>query len=114
MAPDINALIKRLPEHERKDARELSDNILFMRQRLKETRIGLEGQPVVIPYDNGGGQTGIRANPAYTEYEKLLRSYQSAILCLRQVLGIEQSAQPIEKPKSSLSSMRSKFKVVAG
>ena len=114
MAPDINALIKRLPEHERKDARELSDNILFMRSRLKETRIGLEGQPVVIPYDNGGGQTGIRANPAYTEYEKLLRSYQSAILCLRQVLGIEQNAQPIEKPKSNLSSMRSKFKVVAG
>lgn len=114
MAPDINALIKRLPEHERKDARELSDNILFMRSRLKETRIGLEGQPVVIPYDNGGGQTGIRANPAYTEYEKLLRAYQSAILCLRQVLGIEQQQPAEQKPKSNLSSMRSKFKVVAG
>ena len=114
MAPDINALIKRLPEHERKDARELSDNILFMRQRLKETRIGLDGQPVVIPYDNGGGQTGIRANPAYSEYEKLLRSYQSAILCLRQVLGIEQQQPAEQKPKSNLSSMRSKFKVVAG
>ena len=114
MAPDINVLIKRLPEHERKDARERSDNILFMRQRLKETRIDRDGQPVVIPYDNGGGQTGIRANPAYTEYEKLLRAYQSAILCLRQVLGIEQHQPTEQKPKSNLANMRSKFKVVAG
>lgn len=113
--PEINALINQLSEHEQQDARELSENILFMRRRLKETRIGLEGQPVVIPYDNGGGQTGIRANPAYGEYEKLLKTYQSAIMCLRHVLGIEQQQQPAEqKPKSNLSSMRSKFKVVAG
>ena len=111
---EINALISKLPEHEQQDVRELSENILFMRRRLKETRIGLEGQPVVIPYDNGGGQTGIRANPAYGEYEKLLKTYQSAIMCLRQVLGIEQQQPAEQKPKSNLSSMRSKFKVVAG
>ena len=115
MEPDLNELVKRLPEHEHKDVRELSENILFMRRKLRETRRGLETQPVVIPYDNGGGQTGIRKNPAFDEYRDLMKAYQSALLCLRQMLGVGQQAQPVEqKPKSDLASMRSKFRMVSG
>ena len=119
MGLDLTELIGRLPEHEQGDARELSENILFMRRKLKETRISLEDQDVVVPYDNGGGQTGIRKNPALDEYRDLLKSYQAALLCLRQLLGLEvQGAQPAEKPKSELEKMRgkygSKYKVVSG
>lgn len=115
MSLDLNTLIKQIPEHEQRDVRELSENVVFMRRKLKESRLGLENQAIVIPYDNGGGQTGIRKNPAFDEYRDLLKAYQSAILCLRQLLGIDQPAQPVEqKPKSNLADMRSKFKVVSG
>ena len=119
MELDITGLIRQLPDHEQADARELSENILFMRRKLRETRIGLEGQAVVIPYDNGGGQTGIRKNPAFDEYRDLLKSYQSAIMCLRQLLGLDKpKEQKTERPKSELVKMRDryggKYKVVAG
>lgn len=119
MAQDLESLIGQLPEHERKDARELSENILFMRRKLRETRLGLEGASVVVPYDNGGGQTGIRKNPAFAEYRDLLKSYQSALMCLRQMLGLDQpKAKPEEQSVSALEQMRDKYggkyKVLAG
>lgn len=119
MAHDLAELIKRLPANEQDDARELSENVLFMRRKLKETRQGLEAQAVVVPYDNGGGQAGIRRNPAFDGYRDLLKSYQSALACLRQLLGIDaQRVQPEEKPQSELEKMRnkykSKYKVVSG
>ena len=62
-----------------RDLKELKASIDFMRDRLEKTREALADADVVIPYDNGGGQTGIRANPAYSEYEKLLKAYQKAL-----------------------------------
>ena len=80
-------LSDKLPTHEREHVRELAENVLFMRRKLEETRLELENQPIVIPYNNGGGQSGIRANPAYAEYEKLLKSYTSALKTLREIIG---------------------------
>lgn len=62
-----------------RDLKELKASIDFMRDRLGKTREALADADVVIPYDNGGGQTGLRANPAYSEYEKLLKAYQKAL-----------------------------------
>lgn len=85
--PTIDELVETIPEHERDDVRELATNVLFMRKKLAETRMGIARQQVVIPYDNGGGQTGIRRNPAFDGYLALLKSYQSAIKELRDMLG---------------------------
>ena len=79
-------LADRLPEHEREHAHELALDVLFMRGKLEETRAGIAKQQVVIPYDNGGGQVGIRANPAFAEYQKLLKSYTAAFNELRGLL----------------------------
>ena len=80
-------LAARLPEQDRPHVLELSENVLFMRERLIATRRGLAKQDVVMPYDNGGGQTGIRANPAYAEYERLLASYIKTLKALREILA---------------------------
>lgn len=79
-------LAERLPEADREHVRELAENVLFMRAKLEETRHGIARQQVVIPYDNGGGQTGIRANPAFKEYENLLKAYTRALTDLRDML----------------------------
>ena len=92
-------LAERLPEADREHVRELAENVLFMRAKLEETRHGIARQQVVIPYDNGGGQTGIRANPAFKEYENLLKAYTHALVELR---GLLDSASHDEEADSPL------------
>lgn len=115
MAATYAELAGQLPEHERAHVAELAKNALFMRNKLKETRKELEGQPVTIPYDNGGGQTGIRANPAFGEYEKLFRSYQSALTQLREFFpALKSTAEDDVVKPSALKSMRGKFRAYDG
>lgn len=100
--PTYAELADKLPEQDREEVRELAENVLFMRRKLAETRKGLEEAPVVIPYDNGGGQVGIRANPAYAEYEKLLKSYTQALSELR---GMVEKAQGVESKQIKVTTM---------
>lgn len=58
---------------------ELEQNIAFMEEKLKQARQLIGSTGVVIPYNNGGGQSGIRANPAFGEYEKLMNAYTKAV-----------------------------------
>ena len=62
-----------------KDTAELEQQLEFMRVKLSETREALVHQPIVIAYDNGGGQTGIRKNPAYDGYTQLMRTYTQTL-----------------------------------
>lgn len=75
----MDEIVAQVPEHERDHVRELAEDALFMRAKLAETRRGIAKQQVVIPYDNGGGQMGIRLNPAFTGYESLLKSYSATM-----------------------------------
>ena len=109
---DFSDLIEKMAPYEREHAQELSQQLLFMRDKLQEMRRDLQYEDPSIPYDNGGGQTGVRENPAFIAYEKLLKSYESALLTLRQLLGIDKPKQvqtAPEKPKSNLAKMRSKY-----
>ena len=45
------------------EAVELAESVLFMAEKLNQTRDLLTDEPIVVPYDNGGGQCGIRENP---------------------------------------------------
>lgn len=80
-------LVERIPEHERDCVREMAESVLFMRGKLEETRRDIASQKLVIPYDNGGGQSGIRANPAFGEYQKMLRTYTATLIELRGILA---------------------------
>ena len=91
----------------RPQATVLAEQVIFMAKKLKESKAGLRDQAIVIPYDNGGGQTGIRENPAFTAYEKLLATYTKSLTALRDVIG-----DNAPKELSALDEMRRKFQVV--
>lgn len=78
-----------LPEPQRGMATDLAENVLWMAAKLEATRREIADDPVAIPYDNGGGQTGIRKNPAFDGYNSLISSYTKALKQLFDVLGIE-------------------------
>lgn len=85
----------------------LAEQVIFMAKKLKETKAGLRDQALTIEYDNGGGQTGIRENPAFTAYEKLLATYTKSLATLRDVIG-----DNAPKEMSELDNLRRKFQVV--
>lgn len=91
----------------RPQATVLAEQVIFIAKKLKESKAGLRDQAIVIPYDNGGGQTGIRENPAFTAYEKLLATYTKSLTALRDVIG---DGAPREL--SQLDDLRRKFQVV--
>lgn len=89
------------------EAQELAESVLFMAEKLKESRELMKDEPLIIDYDNGGGQKGIRENPHYVAYEHLMISYTKS---LRQLTEI------IEKgtSKKNSSSIMAELTTIAG
>lgn len=91
------------------------ENVAFMKVKLDDAREKIASSSVVIPYDNGGGQSGIRENPLYKGYEALWKSY---ITGMDRILGalpkeaVESVAEEIatNEPKSVLELVRGKHK----
>lgn len=67
-----------VPQQKIDALRPLIDNMAWMRIKLDDARDTIKTSNVVIPYDNGGGQTGLRENPLFKGYENLFKSYMSA------------------------------------
>ena len=76
----------------------------MMAARIMEEGKRIENEQLVIEYDNGGGQSGVRENPFYPAYEKLLASYTKTLAAVKSMGGASEEV-------SSLDSLRSKFKV---
>lgn len=83
------ALAEGAPENVRDRARELAENVLWMEAKLANAREVIGRSSVAIPYDNGGGQRGIRKNPAFDGYNSLMSSYTKALKQLCEMLGTE-------------------------
>lgn len=83
------ALAEGAPENVRDRARELAENVLWMEAKLANAREVIGRSSVAIPYDNGGGQKGIRKNPAFDGYNSLMSSYTKALKQLCEMLGTE-------------------------
>ena len=77
------------PENVRDRARELAENVLWMEQKLEDARRVIGKSSIAIPYDNGGGQKGIRKNPAFDGYNSLMSSYTKALKQLCEMMGTE-------------------------
>ena len=100
-------------------AARVAEEVLHMEAKLAETRREMGQTKLVIAYDNGGGQTGIRKNPVYEAYNALLRSYLSALDQLARMTNTAPQAAPqtpAAQPAqgSSLDAMRRKFRAVSG
>ena len=83
------AMAEGAPENVRDRARELAENVLWMEAKLANAREVIGRSSVAIPYDNGGGQRGIRKNPAFDGYNSLMSSYTKALKQLCEMLGTE-------------------------
>ena len=84
------------------EALELAESVLFMADKLKESRKIMANEPLVIDYDNGGGQTGIRENPHFTAFEKLMVTYTKS---LRQLTEIIEAGAPVRKASTIMAEL---------
>lgn len=91
------------------------ENTAWMREKLDDAREKIANSSVVIPYDNGGGQSGIRENPLYKGYENLWKSYLTGLDRIMSALPPEKSHEIVEEaektePSTVLSLVRKRKK----
>lgn len=89
------------------------ENIAWMRIKLDDTRDMIKDSTVAIPYDNGGGQTGIRENPLFKGYQSLFASYLKGMAMIMDCLPAEAEnadQNGPEKPKTVLELVRNKHR----
>lgn len=93
----------KISEKKRDMVETIVENVAWMKVKLEDTREKLKNLDVAIPYDNGGGQTGIRENPLFKGYQQLWKSYMSGMSKLIELLP-EEVQEPAEdiKPQSVL------------
>ncbi len=88
-------------------------NTAWMKAKLDDAREAIKHSQIAIPYDNGGGQKGLRENPLFKGYESLWKSYMQGMNrildCLPQEV-IEVETEVVEKPKTMLELVRSKHR----
>ena len=79
-----------VPPPTRPRAVELARNVLWMERKLEEARDDIADAPLAVEYDNGGGQTGTRKNPAIDAYNALMSNYVRALKQLCEMLGVQE------------------------
>ena len=91
------------------------ENVSWMKIKLDQAREKIKSSAIVIPYDNGGGQTGIRENPAFRGYESLWKSYMSGMSKILEymppeIIETEKKEEENHAPATVLELVRSKHK----
>lgn len=87
------------------------ENTAFMKMKLDEAKDLLDRSSIVISYDNGGGQKGIRENPIFKGYESLWKSYMQG---MKQIIDsipeehAEAKEKEMEKPRTMLEVVRAR------
>lgn len=100
-----------ISEARRKALEPIIENTAWMKVKLDAARDAIKTSNIVIPYDNGGGQKGLRENPMFKGYESLWKSYISGmdkvLSCLPPEV-VEAEIVEEEKPKTILELIREK------
>lgn len=89
------------------------ENTAWMKAKLDDAREAIKNTSVAIPYDNGGGQKGVRENPVFKGYEALWKSYiqgMDRILAALPAEMVQAEVEVVEKPKTMLELVRDKHK----
>ena len=87
-----------------KESEVLKKQLQLMSERIMIEGARMPSESLIIDYDNGGGQCGVRENPYYPAYEKLLSSFVKTLEALRNAGGEEAEVE-------RLDALRSRFKV---
>lgn len=90
-------------------------NTAWMKAKLDDAREAIKNSNIVISYDNGGGQKGLRENPLFKGYESLWRSYMAGMGKILDSLPAEEVEQvaEAEKPATMLELVRKKHRIDA-
>lgn len=87
-------------------------NTAWMKAKLDDAREAIKNSQIVISYDNGGGQKGIRENPLFKGYEALWKSYMTGMNRILDALPpeiIKEETTPEEAaPRTVLELVRAK------
>ena len=88
-------------------------NVSWMKSKLDDARTAIGEDGITVEYDNGGGQTGVRENPAFRAYEALWKTYLSGLDALLKLLpegAAEDPALSEVKPTSALALLQGRRK----
>lgn len=86
-------------------------NTAWMKAKLDDARDAIKSSQVVMSYDNGGGQKGLRENPLFKGYESLWKSYMQGMCKILDSLpeeAVQKETEEVDKPKTVLELVRSK------
>jgi len=86
------------------DKKILKEQLRHLAERIQTEGRRMDEEDLIISYDNGGGQTGVRENPYYPAYEKLLASYVKTLTALKDIAGTDAEVR-------ALDDIRTRFKV---
>lgn len=115
-AKQLLELMDGAPVRERQALGPVVENTAWMKVQLDRAREFIGVSDIVSEYDNGGGQAGIRANPAFTGYEALWKAYVTG---LNRILAAcpedgKAALQTAETPQNMLELIRARRKSETG
>lgn len=87
------------------DKKILIDQLKLIAEKLVEEGEKIPSEALIVEYDNGGGQKGVRENPFFPAYEKLLASYTKTLN------AVQAMSNGADAELVSLSTFKSKFKI---
>lgn len=85
---------------------ELAENVVFMAHKLKETRDSMGKTPLIVRYDNGGGQAGYRENPVFKAYNSMASRYVAALHELESIIDAPVTVAGTDERPNRLAGMR--------
>ena len=89
------------------EARELAEQLFFMREKLEELREELKDAPLITEYDNGGQQRGTHINPAFKAHKDLLLTYTKTLKALEAIIGDKDPGDH----EDTIEALRKQFKI---
>ena len=90
---------------------ELAENVVFMARKLKETRDTMGKTPLIVKYDNGGGQSGYRENPVFKAYNAMASRYVAALHELESMIGAPVKVEGTDERVGRLDAFRAQSRV---
>lgn len=91
------------------------ENTAWMKAKLDDAREQIRGSSIVVPYNNGGGQKGLRENPLFKGYENLWRCYVAGMSKILEAIPpeiakAEMKKEEPEAPATILDLVRDRHK----
>lgn len=87
---------------------QLAENVIFMAHKLRETRESMGTTPLIVRYDNGGGQSGYRENPVFKAYNAMAARYVTALAQLESMTGRPVKVEGTDERPNRLADLRAK------